>query len=188
MTLSADFGATHNDFVVIGTTSQTMQASSSSTPKDPNLQPIFEKALKDYKKKTGTDLTAHPLAVELNGCDSPESILAVLEQKANVLNQSWSSDDRLTKWLKPTVNILNALSAPLGEGAGLAFSPSKIIFSGIGIFLLAAKNTVTSRDALVELFDSIESLFRLFKTYTEDPPARTVVDVLVKIMAEVLSI
>ncbi|KAI9438786.1 hypothetical protein H4582DRAFT_2076414 [Lactarius indigo] len=168
--------------------SQTMQTSSSSTPKDPNLQPIFEKALKDYKKKTGTDLTTHPLAIELNGCDSPESILTVLERKANELNQSRSSDDRLTKWLKPTVNILNALSAPLGEGAGLAFTPTKIIFSGIGIFLLAAKTTVTSRDALVELFDRIESFFRLLKAYTEDSPTQTVVGVLVKIMAEVLSI
>ncbi|KAI9432832.1 hypothetical protein H4582DRAFT_1031505 [Lactarius indigo] len=165
-----------------------MQTSSSSTPKDPNLQPIFEKALKDYKKKTGTDLTTHPLAIELNGCDSPESILTVLERKANELNQSRSSDDRLTKWLGPTVNILNALSAALGEGAGLAIPPSKIIFSGIGILLLAAKNTVTSRDALVELFHRIESLFRLLKTYTEDPPTRTVVNALVKIMAEVLSI
>ncbi len=67
---------------------------------------------------TGKDLTAHPLAAEINGCDSPEAILAVLEGKANELNRSRSSDERLTKWLNPTVNILNALSATLGEGAG----------------------------------------------------------------------
>ncbi|KAH9033920.1 hypothetical protein EDB85DRAFT_1043365 [Lactarius pseudohatsudake] len=162
-----------------------MQASSSSTP---NLQPIFEKALKDYKKKTGTDLTTHPIAVELNGCDSPESILAVLEREANELNQSRSSDDRLIKWLGPTVNILNALSATLGEGGGSAFRHTKIIFSGIGILIVAGKSTVTSRDVLVELFDRIESLFRQLKTYTEVPPTQAVIDVLAKIMAEVLSI
>ncbi|KAH8987657.1 hypothetical protein EDB86DRAFT_2094861 [Lactarius hatsudake] len=49
-------------------------------------------------------------------CDSPEAILTVLEGKANELNQSRSSDERLTKWLNPTVNILNALSSTLGEG------------------------------------------------------------------------
>ena len=92
------------------------QASPSSTP---NYQPIFEKALKEYKKKTGKDLTAHPLATQIKGCTSPEAILTVLEGKANELNQSRSSDERLTKWLNPTVNILNALSATIGQGIGL---------------------------------------------------------------------
>src|SRR5271170_4892592 len=91
------------------------EASSSSAP---NFQPIFEKALEEYKKKTGKDLTTHPLAAEIKDCDSPEAILTVLEGKANELNQSRSTDDRLTKWLNPTVNILNALSATLGDSAG----------------------------------------------------------------------
>lgn len=82
-------------------------------------QPIFEKALKEYRKKTGKDLTAHPLAAQINGCNSPEAILTVLEPIANELNQSQSSDQRHTKWLNPTVNILSALSATLGQGAGL---------------------------------------------------------------------
>ena len=96
--------------------SSSPQASSSSST---NFQPIFEKALKEYKKKTGKDLTAHPLATQINGCTSPEAILTVLEGKANELNQSRSGDVRLTKWLNPTVNILNALSATLGQGVGL---------------------------------------------------------------------
>ena len=90
-----------------------------SPPSTLNFQPIFEKALEEYKKKTGKDLTAHPLAVQIKGCDSPEAILTVLKGKADELNQSGSSDERLTKWLNPTVNILNALSATLGQGAGL---------------------------------------------------------------------
>ncbi|KAI9432819.1 hypothetical protein H4582DRAFT_2061407 [Lactarius indigo] len=111
------------------------RASSSSTP---NFQPIFEKALEEYKKKTGNDLTARPLAAEINGCDSLESILTVLERNTGELNQSRSSDARVIKWLKPTVNILSALSATLGEGAGSVFSPTKIIFSGIGILLVVS--------------------------------------------------
>ena len=94
--------------------SSTVQPSSSTS----NFQPVFEKALEEYKKKTRKDLTTHPLAAEIRGCDSPEKILSVLEDKANELNQSRSSDERLTKWLKPTVNILNALSATLGQAAG----------------------------------------------------------------------
>ena len=46
---------------------------------NPNFQPIFERALEEYKKKTGKDLAAHPLAAEIKGCDCPEAILTVLE-------------------------------------------------------------------------------------------------------------
>ena len=97
--------------------SSSIQASSSST----NFQPLFEKALQEYKK-TGKDLTAHPLAAEIKACDSPHAILTVLEDKANELDQSRSSDERLTKWLNPTVNILSTLSTTLGQGAGLVSS------------------------------------------------------------------
>lgn len=87
----------------------------SSTPK---FQPIFEQALEEYRKKTGKDLTAHPLAAVINGCDSPTAILTVLQKKANELKQSRSNDEQLIEWLVPTVNILNALSATLGEDVG----------------------------------------------------------------------
>ncbi|KAI9432836.1 hypothetical protein H4582DRAFT_2188881 [Lactarius indigo] len=171
--------------ITMSSVSSSLQASSSSTP---HFQPIFEKALEEYKKRTGEELTAHPLAAEIKCCDSPDAILAVLEGKADELNQSRSKDDRLTKWLSPTVNILNALSATLGESIGSVFPPTKIIFSGIGILLVAAKSTVASRDVLAELFDRIESFFRRLKTYTEVPPTQAVMEVLAKVMAEVLSI
>ena len=88
---------------------------SSSCP--PNFQPIFERALEAYKK-TGKDITAHPLTAQITRCDSPGAILAVLEEKANELKRSQSDDERLAKWLIPTVNILSALSATLGGGVG----------------------------------------------------------------------
>ncbi|KAH8987667.1 hypothetical protein EDB86DRAFT_2095082 [Lactarius hatsudake] len=153
-----------------------------------NYRPILEKALDEYKKRTGKDLTAHPLAAEIQGCDSPEAILTVLEGKANELNQSRSSDERLTKWLNPTVNTLNLLSATLGEGVGSIFPPTKIIFSGIGVLLVAAKSTAANRDLLVKLFGRIESFFERLKIYTNVSPSPAVVDELAKIMAEVLSI
>jgi|SRR6266702_2253198 len=98
--------------------SSNLQASSST----PNFQSIFDEALKEYKKKTGKELTTHPLAEEIKSCHSPEAILAILQGKANEINQSQSSDERLTKWLNPTVNILNALSVTLGEGVGTVSS------------------------------------------------------------------
>jgi hypothetical protein len=92
-------------------------ASSSS-----NFQPIFHDALKAYERRTKKDLLAHPLAAQLQACDSPSSVLAVLQQQVQNRNQSQSGDGRLTKWLDPTVSVLYALSATLGEGVGLVRS------------------------------------------------------------------
>jgi len=89
-------------------------ASSSS-----QFQQIFNSALKAYEKRTKKDLLLHPLAAQLQACDSPDAILAVLQKQVNELNQSRNADDRWTKWLDPTVNVLFAFSATLGEGVGL---------------------------------------------------------------------
>ena len=62
---------------------------------------------------------AHPLAAQLQACDSPSTILAVLQQQVQDLNRSRSHDERLTRWLKPTMNVLNAFSDTLGEGVSL---------------------------------------------------------------------
>ncbi|KAI9438809.1 hypothetical protein H4582DRAFT_2057425 [Lactarius indigo] len=83
-----------------------LQASSSASS-DPH------KALKGYKKNTGKDFTTHPLVADINGCYSPEATLTILQGKANELEHSRRSDERLFEWLTPTVDVLNALSATL---------------------------------------------------------------------------
>jgi hypothetical protein len=80
-----------------------------------NFQLIFNSALKAYEKHTKKDILAHPLAALLQKCNSPSAILAVLHQQV----QSPSSDDRWTKWLDPTVNVLYMLTETLGEGISL---------------------------------------------------------------------
>ena len=120
-----------------------------------NLDSIFNAALRAYKKKTGNDITSHPLATELQSCDSPDAILAVLRRQIPMPDQSHNGDETFAKCLIPTVNVLYTLSDALGEGVGLviitmsslwricaltsclqAFSPAKIIFAGIGVLLL----------------------------------------------------
>ncbi|KAI9435330.1 hypothetical protein H4582DRAFT_2100470 [Lactarius indigo] len=164
--------------------SQTPPASSSSS----NFQAIFHASIKEYEKKTKKDLLLHPLMVQLQTCNSPTDILAVLQTQVQQFKQSTSGDDKLTKWLIPTVNVLYAFSAALGEGVGLVFSPAKVIFSGAGVLLLAAKDVVASQDALIEIFDRIESFFRRLETYTEVPTTEAMKDTIVKIMVEVLGI
>ena len=84
-----------------------------------NFQLIFNNALKAYENRTKKDLLAHPLAAELQKCNTPSAILAVLHQQVQGLDRSRSSDDRWTKWLDPTVNVLHKLSDTLGEGVSL---------------------------------------------------------------------
>ena len=82
-----------------------------------NFQVVFNNALRTYEKHTKKDLLSHPLAAQLQPCDSPSAILGVLHQQVQELNQN--SHQRLTKWLDPTVNVLYAFSETLGEGVSL---------------------------------------------------------------------
>jgi len=93
-----------------------------------NFQLIFNNALKAYEKRTKNDLLAHPLAAELQKCNSPSEILAVLHQQVQGLDRSSSgADDRWTKWLDPTVNVLYMLSETLGEGISLVSLKSELV-------------------------------------------------------------
>jgi hypothetical protein len=80
---------------------------------------IFEKALEAYKTKTKQDLTAHPLTNQLQASDSPAAILTILQHQVHQFEQSQSSDERLWRWIKPTVNVLYTFSATLGQGVSL---------------------------------------------------------------------
>ena len=89
------------------------------TSSSSNFQLIINNALDTYKKRTKNDLRAHPLVTELQSCNSPSTILAVLQKQLQGLDQSQRSDERWTRWLDPTVNVLYTLSGSLGEGVGL---------------------------------------------------------------------
>jgi hypothetical protein len=131
-----------------------MSAVPSTSTSHSNFSPIFNVALEKYKRKTKQDLAKHPLLARLQSCHSPEAILTVLREQTPEFNQSQNSDDGLTRWVSPTVNVLYSFSAILGGVVGLvnftifpydivqsniyfqAFPPANIIFTGIGVLLL----------------------------------------------------
>jgi hypothetical protein len=92
-------------------------ASSSSSCS--NFQSVFNAALEAYEKKTKCKLISHPLAAQLQSCDSPTAILSVLQGVIQQFDHRRSSDARLTNWLNPTVNVLYAFSNFIGQGVGL---------------------------------------------------------------------
>ena len=131
-----------------------MPADPSTSTSNSNFTSIFNAALKSYKRKTKKDLTSHPLLPRLQSCDSPEAILTVLRDQIPAFNQPQNDDDRLTKWVSPTVNVLYAFSTTVGQAVGQVcigvfvvdtfcsnvyfqvFLPANAIFAGISILLL----------------------------------------------------
>ncbi|KAH9170748.1 hypothetical protein EDB89DRAFT_2243945 [Lactarius sanguifluus] len=153
-----------------------------------NFETIFTAALKSYKQQTKRDLTSHPLATRLQSCDSPSAILSILRAQFQTFDRSQAANERWTKWLDPTVNVLYAFSVTIGNGVGLIFPPSNVIFVGIGVLLQAVKDVRTSQDALVDLFGRLEYFFKRLEQYIEVRPTASMTDIVVKIMVEVLSI
>ena len=94
-------------------------ASTSSSTASSRFQAIFDAALKSYEKQTKKDLIAHPLASQLQLCDSTNAIIAVLKDQVHKFNQAHSGDERLTRWLSPTVNVLCAFNAAISGGVSL---------------------------------------------------------------------
>ena len=88
-------------------------------PSRSNYQSIFDSALEAYKRKTGKDLTKDPLLRSIETCQSPDAVVTILRAQILGPGLSQSSSDKLTTWLDPTVNVINAFSASIGGGVGL---------------------------------------------------------------------
>src|ERR1700744_2851425 len=93
-------------------------ATTSASSESP-FQIIFQAELKSYQKQTKKDLLTHPLASQLQSCDSTAAILAILRDQVREFEKNSAGDERLTKWLGPTVNVLNAFSATVSGGVSL---------------------------------------------------------------------
>ncbi|KAI0275703.1 hypothetical protein BGY98DRAFT_935576 [Russula aff. rugulosa BPL654] len=155
-------------------------ASSSSS----NFQSIFDASLQSYNDKTNNKLLDHPLATQLQSCDSPNAVLSVLQDLVQQFDQRRNSDERLNDWLNPTVNVLYTFSATLSDGVAcqsqLAILHDLVIFAGIGVLLLAAKDVNASQGMLVDLFERIESFFKRLECHTELKPSKAMTDMMVK--------
>jgi hypothetical protein len=86
-----------------------------------------------------------------------------------------------------------------------AFSPAKVIFAGVGVLLSvrilrrtfvraivipsqAAMDVRASQNTLIDIFERMETFFQRLEIYTRVSPPHEMIDIIVKIMVEVLSI
>ena len=115
-----------------------------------SFQTLLESALLQYEKKTGVTLSKHPLALQLQSCNSVEDLNTILQDKAKDVRES----ERIIKSMKTIVSILTPLSsvASLPDAVGLVrymppevtsysdlflqtFPPAKAIPACLGVLL-----------------------------------------------------
>jgi len=96
-----------------------------------SFQSLFDAALQDYANQTGTKLRDHPLAKQLEKCDTVDSISAVLQEQARKFRDFRGEDGKIMKSLKCAVHVLYTLatSTTLGEGIAIVCPKSFIAIS-----------------------------------------------------------
>ena len=120
----------------------------------PELKLLFETALNEFEKRTGTSLIQHPIIDRLINCESADSVIDILQERAQAFRSFLGVDGKLMTWLKQTVNVLYALSTSNVISGAISsvclthsctgvhrhtflqpFTPSNAIFAGIVILL-----------------------------------------------------
>ena len=83
------------------------------------LKSLFETALNEFEKRTGTNLTHHQIIDELKNSESADSVINVLQKQAQAF-RNFRDDGKLMIWLKRTVNVLHTLSTSSVLGGAIA--------------------------------------------------------------------
>jgi hypothetical protein len=91
-----------------------------TTSTSSNFETLFEIALSRFTKRTGQDLRNHPLASAIDGCNSPDQILAIFKDQSRAFNEFRKGDPYMLKWLKPIVIGLHDISTNTALMAGVS--------------------------------------------------------------------
>jgi hypothetical protein len=190
------------------------------------VKQTLDAALSEYKDRTKIDLSDNWLAREVQGCESAEAVLDIIQREAKAFDKFRGGNKRLMKWIGPSVDVLYTISATLGQGVGMVriiktirdykctqlrvqvVPSANMVSAGIGVLLVvrssvflfiyplsfnadilqAAKDVKASHYVLVDLFERVQFFLKRLRVHTRIMPSKDMVDILVKIMVEVLSI
>ncbi|KAF8496235.1 hypothetical protein F5888DRAFT_1706680 [Russula emetica] len=166
----------------------TMSHSPSKATPHSEYEVIFDKALKTYEKKTGKVLNSDPLLPTLEACTSSDETLSELRRQIPGFDQSENSDNRLTNWVDPAVNVLYTFGQTIGGAVGLKSNHGAVIITGISSLLTVVMAVRTVQPAIVDLFESINRFFIRLKIYVKLPPMEEMTEIIVDVMVQVLHI
>ncbi|KAH9953473.1 hypothetical protein BC827DRAFT_1273446 [Russula dissimulans] len=155
----------------------------------PSLRSLFETALNEFESRTGINLVQHQVFNRLVACESIESVIDILQEQSKPLCSSLENDNTLMKGIKRTVHVLHFLSTNhiVVSGISSAFPPAKAVFAGIAILLSVIKVSDKSYNTLINLFKSFQSFLRRLDIYTKIPSTIAITEVIIKILAKLLS-
>ncbi|KAH9169583.1 hypothetical protein EDB89DRAFT_1455447 [Lactarius sanguifluus] len=146
-------------------------------------------AVDKYTKQTGTDLKDNPFAAKINGCDSSDAVLLLLQDNLKVFKDYREQNRKFIDCLSPVVQFVHSFSGILGDAAGLVpFQPAKLIFVGINVLFTAADGVSASYDALLELFECLGNFLKRLHIYSEVSLDPLMVDIIAKITVELISV
>jgi hypothetical protein len=118
-----------------------------SQPLSSTFRILFDAALQDYKDKTGNSLTDHPIAKQLETCESVDSITAILQEQARGFRE-FRENGKLMKALNSSVDILcaPAIGSALNEAIGYVVTLKSIrqctLFLMTSTAISACKNNI----------------------------------------------
>lgn len=86
-----------------------------------NFNALFQSALEDYERETGIDLVKHPLAAQLDICDSVESVTQALQKQAQAFYEFRGSNNKVATLIQIAAQVLHRFSSTVvpGETVGL---------------------------------------------------------------------
>ena len=99
--------------------SKEMSSLSQKPESSSHFKSILDAALSEYKSKTGNELTNNSLAKEIQGCESAEAVLDIIQREAKAFDKFRDGDKGLMKWIGPSVDVLYTISGTLGQGVGM---------------------------------------------------------------------
>jgi hypothetical protein len=99
-------------------TSTIMSHSHVAASSSSSFQFILNNAMDVYQERSGKYAHSHPFSRQLMACDSPASILIILQELAHALHVSRSTDGRFSKW----VSVVSLRTMKLAESPRSALS------------------------------------------------------------------
>ncbi|KAH9063612.1 hypothetical protein EDB87DRAFT_132759 [Lactarius vividus] len=144
---------------------------------------------KNTLSQTGIDLKDDPFAAKVNGCDSPDAVLLLLQDNMKAFKEYRDKNRKFIDCLSPVVQFVHSFSEILGGAAGLVpFQPAKLIFVGINVLFTAADEVSASYDALLELFECLGNFLKRLHIYSGVSLDSLMMDIIANIMVELISI
>lgn len=99
-----------------------------SSTHDPDIRSLFEAALSEYEKRAGTNLIKSELTSKLQGCNSADDVIAVLQDQAQSFQKYRGDHGTIMIRLKQAVNVLYNLSTNTAVGQGIGMVVRWLLF------------------------------------------------------------